>query len=73
MKGKLYSRRMLNTLQGIQARAARVITGAYRATSRAALDVETFLLPIEQQMRKRNADTVIRLLSSKNIATTSGF
>lgn len=41
MKGKLYTRRMLNTLQGIQARAARVISGAYRATSRAALDVES--------------------------------
>jgi hypothetical protein len=73
MKGKLYTGRMLNTLQSIQARAARVISGAYRATSRAALDVESFLLPIEQQIWKHNADTVIRLLSSKNIAATSGF
>jgi ribonuclease HI len=73
MKGKLYTGRMLNTLQSIQARAARVISGAYRATSRAALDVESFLLPIEQQIWKHNADTIIRLLSSKNIAATSGF
>jgi ribonuclease HI len=73
MKGKLYTRRMLNTLQSIQARAARVISGAYRATSRAALDVESYLLPIEQQIWKHNADTVIWLLSSRNIAATSGF
>jgi hypothetical protein len=73
MKGKLYTRRMLNTMQTIQARAARVISGAYRATSRPALDIESFLLPIEQQIWKHNADTVIRLLSSTDIATTSGF
>ena len=73
MKGKLYTRRMLNTLQSIQARAARVISGAYRATSRAALDIESFLLPIEQQIWRQNADTVTRLLSSTTIATTSGF
>ena len=64
---------MLNTLQSLQARAARVISRAYRATSRAALDIETFLLPIEQQIWKHNADTVTRLLSSRNIAVTSGF
>jgi hypothetical protein len=64
---------MLNTLQSIQARAARVISGAYRATSRAALDIESFLLPIEQQIWKHNADTVVRLLSSSDIAATSGF
>ena len=58
MKGKLYTRRMLNTMQTIQARAARVISGAYRATSRAALDIEWFLLSIEQQIWKHNADTV---------------
>ncbi|KAI1531407.1 pol-like protein [Pyrenophora tritici-repentis] len=63
----------LNTLQSIQARAARVISGAYKATSRAALDVETFLLPIQQQIWKHKANTVVRLLSSKNIAATSGF
>jgi ribonuclease HI len=73
MKGKLYTRRMLNTLQSIQARAARVISGAYRATSRAALDIELFLLPIEQQIWKHNADTVIRLLSSRDITATLGL
>jgi hypothetical protein len=73
MKGKLYTRRMLNTLQSIQARAVRVISGAYRATLRAALDVELHLLPIEQQIWKHNADTVIWLLLSRNIAATLGF
>lgn len=73
MKGKLYTRRMLNTMQSIQVRAARVISGAYRATSRAALDVESFLLPIKQQIWKHNADTVIWLLLSRDIVGTLGF
>jgi hypothetical protein len=73
MKGKMYTRKMLNTLQSIQARAARVISGAYRAMSRAALDIETFSLPIEQQIWRHNADTVTRLLSNTDIAAASGF
>jgi hypothetical protein len=73
MKGGLYTKKTLSTLQSIQARAARAICGAYKATSRAALDIESFLLPIEQQIWKYNADVVTRLLSSTDIATTAGF
>jgi hypothetical protein len=60
-------------LQNIQARAARTICGAFKATSKAALDVEAFLLPIEQQIWKHNADVVTRLLSSIDIASTASF
>ncbi|KAJ3469891.1 hypothetical protein MRS44_003956 [Fusarium solani] len=37
-------------------RAARAISGAYKATSAPALDIETHLLPIEHQIWKHNAD-----------------
>jgi hypothetical protein len=67
-KGKMYTKKTLNVLQSIQARAARAICGAYKAISRAALDVEAYLLPIEQQIWKHNADVITRLLLSKHIA-----
>lgn len=73
IKGRLYTKKTLRTLQSIQARAARAICGAYKATSRAALDIESFLLPIEQQMWRHSADIVTRLFSSMDIVTTAGF
>ena len=73
IKGKLYTKKTLNILEGIQARAARSICGAYKATSSAALNIETFILPIEQQIWKHNTDLMTRLLSSMDIARTAGF
>ena len=73
LKGKLYTKKTLNILEGIQARVARSICGAYKATSRAALNIETFILPIEQQIWKHNTDLMTRLLSSMDIARTAGF
>jgi hypothetical protein len=73
IKGRVYTKKTLGILQSIQARAARTICGAFKATSKAALDVEAFLLPIEQQIWKHNADVVTRLLSSIDIASTAGF
>jgi hypothetical protein len=49
-KGRLYTKRTLNTLKSLQARAARAICRAYKATSNAALDVKAYLLPIKQQI-----------------------
>ncbi|KAL5371116.1 hypothetical protein PMIN02_013118 [Paraphaeosphaeria minitans] len=72
-KKHTYTKKTLDTLQSIQARAARIICGAFKATSRAALDIETFLLPIEQRIWQHNADTITRLLSSRPIANTVGF
>jgi hypothetical protein len=73
IKGRVYIKKTLSILQSIQARAARTICGAFEATSRAALDVEAFLLPIAQQIWKRDADVVTRLLSSIDTASTAGF
>ncbi|KAK0718737.1 hypothetical protein B0T21DRAFT_424608, partial [Apiosordaria backusii] len=42
-----YTSRTLAQLQRLQARAARTMSGAYKATSAPALDIETYLLPIE--------------------------
>jgi ribonuclease HI len=70
-KKRCYTYKTIDALRSIQARAARSICGAYRATSRAALDVETFLLPIEQQIWKHNADVITRLSSSRVIARTA--
>ncbi|KAL6152343.1 hypothetical protein ACJQWK_05935 [Exserohilum turcicum] len=73
VKGKTYTKKTLSILQSIQARAARAICGAYKATSKAALDVEAHLLPIEQQIWKHNADIITRLLSSKHMAHISNL
>ncbi|KAI3545670.1 zinc knuckle [Colletotrichum abscissum] len=56
-----YTKRTLNRLQRLQARAARAMCGAYRATSFPALDVEMHLLPVEQQIWKHNIDTISRV------------
>jgi hypothetical protein len=72
-KKRGYTHKTLDALRSIQARAARSICGAYRVTSRAALDVETFLLPIEQQIWKHNADVITRLSSSRAIAKTACY
>lgn len=66
-KGSPYTKKTLDTLQSIQARAARAICGAFKATSRAALDVETHLLPVEQQIWKHNTETLSRMLSCQDL------
>ncbi|KAJ3552838.1 hypothetical protein NPX13_g11022 [Xylaria arbuscula] len=64
---KAYTQKTLETLQRIQVTAARAISGAFRATSRPALDVETHLLPVEQQIWKHNAETMGRILATRDI------
>ena len=56
-----YTHKTVDALRSIQARAARSICGVYRVTLRVALNVETFLLPIEQQIWKHNVDVITRL------------
>lgn len=63
----------LNTLKTIQARAARSICGAFKATSRPALDVEAHLLPIEHQMWKHNTEALGRMLTSDGLPELSGL
>ncbi|KAF6525556.1 hypothetical protein HZS61_011351 [Fusarium oxysporum f. sp. conglutinans] len=60
-RDKPYTERTLSKLQSLQARASRAISGAYKAASIPALDVETYLLPVEQQIFKHNVDTLGRV------------
>lgn len=53
--------RTLNKPQSLQARGVRTISGAYRATSIPTLNIETYLLPIEEQILKNNIDTIGRI------------
>ena len=68
-----YTQKTLDTLNGLQARAARIIAGAFKATSGPALDTELFLLPMTQQVWKCNAESASRLLSSHDIPGLTGF
>lgn len=61
-KGRAYTGQTLRTMRSLQARAARAMSGAFRATSMPALDVETFLLPIERQIEQHNTEALIRVL-----------
>ncbi|KAJ3552812.1 hypothetical protein NPX13_g11028 [Xylaria arbuscula] len=67
VRGKAYTKKTLEMLQTIQARAARTITGAFKATSRPALNIETYLLPVERQIWKHNTETIGRALSSQDV------
>ena len=59
-----HKRWMLEDLQVIQARALRIVTGAFRATARAALDVEAYMLPIKQRLEKLTNDTMLRIVAT---------
>lgn len=52
---------MLKQLQDLQAQAARAISDEFKTTSAPVLDVETYILPIEHQMWKHNADCLGRI------------
>ena len=68
--GTPYTKQTLQILRALQARAARAICGAYRATSTVALEVEAFLLLIRRQIEKHNVETLGRLLSSQGAVGT---
>jgi hypothetical protein len=50
----------LKTLSQIQTRAARVITGAFRATASAALNIEAHLLPMQRLLERKMIETFLR-------------
>ncbi len=54
----------LTSLQRVQTQATRKITGAFKATSTPALDIEAHLLPIKQQLDKTTSEAVLRLATS---------
>ena len=55
---------MLTALQTVQARALRVVTGAFKATPRPALDIEANVIPIKQRLEKLTYNTMLRIAST---------
>ena len=65
--GTSYTGKTLQALRSLQARGARAICGAFRATSIAALDVEAHLIPVVQQIEKQNTHTPGRIMSCHTV------
>ncbi|PVH67968.1 hypothetical protein DL98DRAFT_599934 [Cadophora sp. DSE1049] len=72
-RGEGYIKQTIDSLKTLQAKAGRIIGGAYKATSGPALDVELHLLPIEHQIWKTSAETASRILSLGRMPTLAGF
>jgi ribonuclease HI len=62
--GDGHTKELVDSLDSIQAKAALVISGAFRATSIPALNAETFLLPMKQRLWKERNLALTRLLTA---------
>lgn len=60
---------VLKSLQSIQGRALKVVTGAFKATSLPALDIEAFVLPIQQKLDKLSCESLLQIASCQRYKT----
>lgn len=60
---------VLKSLQSIQGRALKVVTKAFKATFLPALDIEAFVLLIQQKLDKLSRESLLRIVSCQRYET----
>ena len=56
--------KQIDSLHAVQRDGLRVVAGAFRATARTALEIETFIPPIHLNLQRIASRTTLRLLSN---------